>query len=142
MNRKQFMASCGLCVLGLPALLTGCAGTTYLSVPIDGDSLVVSSQSFASPSDPSKNVRYVVVHNDQLEYPICLYRLSDSDYKALLMRCTHQGTELQVFGDRLQCPAHGSEFNNKGEVQNGPADKPLRTFPVTVSGDQIKIRLS
>ncbi len=142
MNRKQFMASCGLCVMGLPVLLTGCAGTTYLSVPIDGDSLVVSSQSFASTSDPSKNLRYVVVHNDQLEYPICLYRFSDNNYTALLMRCTHQGTELQVFGDRLQCPAHGSEFNNQGEVQNGPADKPLRTFPVTVSGDQIKIRLS
>jgi Rieske Fe-S protein len=57
------------------------------------------------------------------------------------MRCTHQGTELQVFGDKLQCPAHGSEFNNSGAVQNGPADIKLRTFPVTLDNHQLKISL-
>ncbi len=142
MNRNQFIKSCGLCMFGLPELLAGCAGTTYLSVPISGDSLVVDRQAFASPSDPTKLQRYLVVHNDQLEYPICLYRFSNDEYKALLMRCTHQGTELQVFGDRLQCPAHGSEFNNQGDVQNGPADKPLRVFPVSIDGDHLKIKLS
>jgi nitrite reductase/ring-hydroxylating ferredoxin subunit len=71
-----------------------------------------------------------------------VYRFADDDYKALLMKCTHQGTELQVFGDRLQCPAHGSEFTNNGAVQNGPADRPLRTFTVSVENDSIKIRLS
>ena len=49
------------------------------------------------------------------------------------MQCTHQGAELQASGDMLQCPAHGSEFNNKGTVTNGPADTDLRTFPVTVN---------
>jgi Rieske Fe-S protein len=57
------------------------------------------------------------------------------------MRCTHQGTELQVFGDRLQCPAHGSEFTNTGMVQNGPADDPLRTFPVRIEANTLKIDL-
>ena len=137
------MVGCGLCLLGMPEWLSGCAGTRYLSVPIEGDSLVVPVQSFVSDSETEKKfLKYLVVHNDQLEYPICVYRFSDSEYKALLMRCTHQGTELQVFGDRLQCPAHGSEFSNKGEVQNGPADTPLRTFPVSATADSIKVRLS
>ena len=57
------------------------------------------------------------------------------------MRCTHQGTELQASGDRLQCPAHGSEFDNKGTVKTGPADKALRSFPVTVSNNQLFIDL-
>jgi Rieske Fe-S protein len=57
------------------------------------------------------------------------------------MRCTHQGAELQVFGDKLQCPAHGSEFSSKGAVQNGPADNTLRTFPVTIEKNQLKISL-
>jgi len=57
------------------------------------------------------------------------------------MRCPHQGEELQVFGDRLECPAHGSEFNNKGIVQNGPADSNLRTFPVTIINNQLNISL-
>jgi Rieske Fe-S protein len=120
-------------------VLAGCAGTKYLTAPIDGDSLVVPTQSFVGEKGILK---YIVVQNDQLEYPICVYRFSENDYKALLMKCTHQGTELQVFGDRLQCPAHGSEFTNTGSVQNGPADRPLRTFNVTVVDQQIKIKLS
>ncbi len=135
------MAGCGLCLLGMPEWLSGCAGTRYVSVPIEGDSLIVPAASFESEKE-KKFLKYLVVHNDQLEYPICIYRFSENEYKALLMRCTHQGTELQVFGDRLQCPAHGSEFNNKGEVQNGPADTPLRTFGVSLTPESIKIKLS
>ena len=60
---------------------------------------------------------------------------------ALWMSCTHQGSELQASGDFLQCPAHGSEFNNKGKITNGPADKDLRTFPVTVNKNELFIDL-
>jgi nitrite reductase/ring-hydroxylating ferredoxin subunit len=144
------MVGCGLCLLGMPEWLTGCAGTRYLSVPIEGDSLVLLTDSFlmdAALTESTENTekkyrKYVVVSNEQLEYPICVYRFSETEYKALLMKCTHQGTELQVFGDRLQCPAHASEFSNRGEVQNGPADVALRTFPVSVETGNIKIKLS
>jgi Rieske Fe-S protein len=81
------------------------------------------------------------VQHDQLQYPICVYRLSENEYTALWMSCTHQGTELQVFGDKLQCPAHGSEFSNRGDIQNGPADKSLRIFPVKVETNQLLISL-
>ena len=57
------------------------------------------------------------------------------------MQCTHQGAELQVFGDKLQCPAHGSEFTNKGIVQSGPAETKLRSFPVIIEANQLKISL-
>lgn len=153
MNRKEFIIGCGLCLAGMPVWLAGCAGTKYLSVPIEGDALVVLTESFltdhtarpapvAGENTEKKYRKYVVVHNDRLEYPICVYRFSEGEYKALMMKCTHQGTELQVFGDRLQCPAHGSEFSNTGDVQNGPADTSLRTFPVVVDGARIKIKLS
>jgi len=150
MNRKEFIVKCGLCTIGMPVLLSGCAGTRYLTAPIDGDSLIVPVQSFvkerATP-DPGDSagaefLKFIVVQNDQLEYPICVYRFSETEYKALLMKCTHQGTELQVFGDRLQCPAHGSEFSNTGAVRNGPADTSLRTFNVSSMNDMIKIKLS
>ena len=79
--------------------------------------------------------------NDRLSYPICIYRNNEKDYAALWMRCTHQGAELQVFGDKLQCPAHGSEFNNQGGLQSGPADIKLRSFPVSIENNQLKISL-
>lgn len=147
MNRKEFLHTCGLhCAgfAGLSFLLQNCGGTKYLTSPIVGTDLVVPASAFRIEKEgaaPSYR-RYVVVQNEKLEYPICVYRSSTEQYEALLMQCTHQGTELQVFGERLQCPAHGSEFTPAGDVQNGPADEPLRKFRVMVEGETIKINLS
>ena len=84
---------------------------------------------------------FIIVRNEALQYPICIYRFNEDEYSALWMKCTHQGAELQASGDVLQCAAHGSEFNNRGMVRNGPAISNLRTFPVTVSQDQVFIDL-
>jgi cytochrome b6-f complex iron-sulfur subunit len=50
--------------------------------------------------------------------------------------------ELNVNGDMLSCPAHGSEFNNKGAVLQGPAERPLKKFPVTTDNENIYIHIS
>jgi len=57
------------------------------------------------------------------------------------MQCSHQGAELQASGDFLQCPAHGSEFDKKGVVTNGPANNNLRTFPVRANANELFIDL-
>jgi len=84
---------------------------------------------------------FIIVRNESLKFPICLYRISENEYRALWMQCTHQGAELQASGDVLQCNAHGSEFNNRGEVRTGPADRALKTFPVKVDNNEIFIDL-
>jgi nitrite reductase/ring-hydroxylating ferredoxin subunit len=83
----------------------------------------------------------VIISNDELVFPICVFRKSETEYSALLMECSHQGAELQVYGDRLQCPAHGSEFDREGNPLNAPADKVLRKFQCLVSDNSIKISL-
>ena len=84
---------------------------------------------------------YIIVRNAALQFPIYLYKFSDEEYSALLMKCSHQGNELQASGDHLHCPAHGSEFNNKGLVAQGPAEDNLRSFKVTPMGDKLFIDL-
>jgi Rieske Fe-S protein len=85
--------------------------------------------------------QYVIVRNDSLEFPIYVYRFSENEYSAVLMKCTHQGTELHASGDHLNCPAHGSEYTNKGVVDQGPAEKDLRAFNVIADNDKIFIDL-
>jgi nitrite reductase/ring-hydroxylating ferredoxin subunit len=146
MQRKEFLKTCGLgClgILGSASFLESCAGTKYLDAELSENYLNVPLNAFElMKKDKKQYRRYVVVQNANLQYPIVLYRLSETKYQALLMKCTHQGNELQVFGDRLQCPAHGSEFTHTGAVQNGPADKHLRTFPVQIEENSLKINLS
>lgn len=140
------MKTCGIGCLGLMgglSLLQSCAGTKYLTGEVSGSYLLVPLAAFEEQKKGEKVLRkYLVVQNEKLEYPVCVYRFSANEFSAVLMRCTHQGTELQVFGDRLQCPAHGSEFSSTGAVQNGPADQNLRRFLVSEENGTLKIDLS
>ena len=145
MDRKNFIKTCGLtCLCGsaLNMVFQSCATSKIISANIIGDNLIVGLKDFETNSGDGKQFKkYVIVQNELLRFPICVYRFNENEYQALWMRCTHQGNELQVFGDKLQCPAHGSEFDNGGNVRNGPADKPLRTFPVTIENKQLRISL-
>ena len=145
MDRKGFIKSCGMACLGgigATTLLQSCTGSKILSGQINDSDLIIATDDFIIKNIKEvKYKSYVVVQNDLLKFPICVYRLGENDYKALYMECSHQGAELQVFCSKLQCPAHGSEFTNSGAVSNGPADKSLRTFPVTVTNNQLKISL-
>lgn len=145
MDRKDFLVkACTACLAmtGVPVLLSSCGATHYITGNIVTDGLHISKDDFKIGKQGATAYRsFIIVRNDTLQYPICVYRFSDNEYSALWMRCTHQGTELQASGDSLQCPAHGSEFNNKGAVTSGPADNALRGFPVTVSGKELFIDL-
>jgi Rieske Fe-S protein len=141
MERKVFIKTCGMACMGGMLLGTVLEGCSSKMVPgtMAGSDLVLPTAAFLNKNGKYKS--YVVVQNDRLKNPICLYRFGDDNYSAVLMRCTHQGAELQVFGDRLQCPAHGSEFDDHGVVKTGPATTNLRTFPVTIQNNQINISL-
>jgi nitrite reductase/ring-hydroxylating ferredoxin subunit len=143
MERKTFLKTCGTACLGggsfAALLLEGCGSSRMINGTIVQSDLEIPVSAFQKGNGHFH--QYLVVRHDQLKYPICVYRFSDTSYTALYMRCPHQGAELQVFGDRLQCPAHGSEFNDKGVVKTGPADTNLRTFTMSINKDQLLISL-
>ncbi len=145
MNRREFIqVSCATCCM-LPAaiVLDGCQPIHYVTGSLTSEGIVLSPVEFLDPAQAGAYYRkFIIVRHDQLEYPICLYRLSETDYSALLMQCTHQGTELQAGGDKLHCPAHGSEYDQRGKVTQGPSEQNLRTFPVVADAKRILIRLT
>jgi Rieske Fe-S protein len=145
MNRKDFIInSCAVCLsaTAISSLFTSCTATKYISGTLGKDGLTVNKDEFKIKQKGNTAYRsFIIIQNDALQYPICIYRLSDQEYSALWMQCTHQGAELNASGDFLQCPAHGSEFSNKGKVMNGPADNNLRIFPVTITDNELFIDL-
>jgi Rieske Fe-S protein len=145
MTRKNFIVkACSACLSATAVAMVGtsCSATRYLPGNLVKNGLTINKTDFMIAGRKQSRIRsFVVIRNDALQFPICLYRFSDHHYSAIWMRCTHQGTELQAIGDTLQCPAHGSEFNSIGLVTSGPADNNLRTFPVIVNGNEIFIDL-
>ena len=146
MQRRKFIrTSCIACMTGfaVSTILESCATTHHINAEIQSSDLIIPLSEFQfSKNNNTQFKKYLVVQNEKLQYPICVYRLDEKNYSALWMRCTHQGTELQVFGNKLQCPAHGSEFSNTGEVQNSPATEHLRKFPVSIEPTHLKISLT
>jgi Rieske Fe-S protein len=143
MNRRDFIANtCAACLsaTAVSTLLSSCSTTRYTSGTMGKDGISVSVDEFKMKGRSGYRP-FIIVRNESLKYPICLYRFGETEYSAVWMQCTHQGAELQASGDQLQCSAHGSEFNNKGKVTNGPADKDLRSFPVTVNNNELFIDL-
>jgi len=67
----------------------------------------------------------------------------DDGYYATDDTCTHAESSLAegtLSGCVIECALHGARFDVKtGEVLALPAFVPLRTYPVTVSGDEIQV---
>ena len=145
MNRRQFIGrGCGACLgaVALGAGLSGCAATRYAATTLTEDGVRVALREFViEGSAPVAYRPFVVVRDEALRFPICVFRFSDTEYSALWMQCAHQGAELQASGAALQCPAHGSAFDSRGQVTNGPAAAPLRSFPVRVAGTDLLLDL-
>ena len=147
MKRRKFIANACISCMGLSSLsvvLNGCGvSSSIINSPINGSNLLVNLVHFENHKKGVLNYKkYIIVQNEKMQYPICIYRTNEKTYTALLLNCTHQGAELQVFGDKMQCPAHGSEFDNKGKVINGPASEDLRSFPITILKDKLNISLT
>ena len=144
MDRRKFIkTSCVSCLsatLFSSAVLTACTPTQYISGTLEKDGLIIEKEQFKLGNKGSYS-SFVIVRNENLLFPICVYRFSDEDYSAIWLKCAHMGAEVNVVGDMLQCPAHGSEYNNRGVVTNGPATSNLRTFPVVVRGNELFIDL-
>lgn len=66
---------------------------------------------------------------------------NDGGVKALSSVCTHASCDRNwSFSNRVFiCACHGSRFNTSGAVVQGPANSPLRSFPVTVSNGIITV---
>jgi Rieske Fe-S protein len=68
----------------------------------------------------------------QLLFPGFILFAREDRVWAVTRRCTHLGCSLHYVekDDLLECPCHQSRFAIDGRLLNGPAKKPLKTYPV------------
>ena len=146
MNRKDFIRNAGYAFVGGTAavvLLQNCATSSYFAPHVlSNNQITIKKLEFVQvEKNKTTERKYVLVKTTRYDFPVCIYKLSEQNYSALLLKCTHKGCELKPHGDFLSCPCHGSEFSNTGAVQNPPAEENLKTFQVKTDNENIYVQL-
>ena len=64
-------------------------------------------------------------------------------YISLSSICTHEGCTVgyDSASEKILCPCHGSKFNTTGSIVTGPAATPLKSYPVSKSGNILTISI-
>ena len=69
----------------------------------------------------------------------------DGTYFAIANACTHVGGPLgegALIGKEVTCPLHGAQFDvTCGKVLSGPARSDVKSFPVSVEGNNLFVEL-
>lgn len=154
-SRRAFLADCGkmigsaaIAAIVIP-ILQSCEPTSIPSIPepnpdpTDPDGRFGVSVADLSSSNPVKQAPNLKGSDGK---GILVTRVSDTEYYALSMMCTHQGNTINntVTDGGIVCPLHLSMFSLKGEVLRGPAEEPLKQYDAVfdASKQEVRIKLS
>ena len=134
--RREFVAACSACCASL--LVSGCASLVTHPVPMSAGRARVSIAAFPELASPRGSIRILP---EGMTEPIYVLARDDGGFGALSPICTHRGCTVDVSGDRLVCPCHGSTYDRAGRVLMGPAQRPLTRYPVSRAGDELVIEV-
>lgn len=118
----------------LAALLAGCAGLVARSVPLAGGRIHLALAHFPELSEPGGSAKVVPEGRQE---PVYVLATDRGRWVALSPICTHLGCTVEIQGSRIVCPCHGSTYDREGRVLQGPAERALARYPVTVSDDGV-----
>ncbi len=136
-GRRDFVQATAAAAVA--ASLGGCASLQTVRVESRGGVVRLRIADYPQLQGPGG---YLRVETATREEHLVVLALRDGGYAALSPVCTHQGCTVDVAGDRLACPCHGSEYDRTGEVLRGPAERRLDRYPVEVTPDgELLIRL-
>ena len=137
-SRRRLLRRCAeACALAAFApLASACASLATWNVrPIDGR-LELALAQHPELTSPSGALRVLPTgHPD----PVYVLAQTDGSFIALSPICTHRGCTVDVQGDRLICPCHGSTYDRAGLVLRGPAERPLARHPVRVNSERVLV---
>ena len=134
--RRDFVATCATACLGI--LAVGCVSMVTHPVPVSAGRVRLALADFPDLARPLGAIR---IQPNGMEDPVIVLAEPDGGFRALSPICTHRGCTVDVRGERLVCPCHGSTYNRVGAVLRGPAERALTRFPVMRDGEHLVIEV-
>jgi Rieske Fe-S protein len=139
MDRRNFIKTgCALCLAtstGMISLLESCT-------PIPLYKTTTTDRKVLVPLTEFSKYNFLIVRPEDLSYDIAVIKISDSEFRSMVMLCTHAENPLQFNGNEFRCSLHGSTFNRLGKVQKGPAEKQLTNLKTKIQDNLLIVTLS
>jgi Rieske Fe-S protein len=140
MERRKFIKdSCALCMavgtgIFASSLLNSCSTIPlYKAKSID--------KKIKVPLTQFEKHNYIIVRPLDFNFDITVFKDNNSQFRSIVMECTHADNPLQFTGKEFHCSLHGSVFNSAGDVKKGPAEKKLKTLLTEVENNEVVIHL-
>ncbi|WP_018616704.1 ubiquinol-cytochrome c reductase iron-sulfur subunit [Segetibacter koreensis] len=137
MDRKEFLSLLGFssASIALASCVAGCSKnvTSRTTAPANVDFTIDLSQ--AANAALLSNGGYV--YNSG----VIVARTMTGAYIAVQQLCTHDTVAVTYQGayHRFFCNAHGSTFNETGQVTGGPAPVALKTYNTSLTGNSLRV---
>lgn len=131
-DRREFVGICACALAGLA--VGGCASLVTRTVVPDGDRVELSLARYPELAERGGSLK--ILPRGETE-PIYVLAQDDGSFAALSPICTHLGCTVEIEGERLVCPCHGSTYDRAGDVLRGPAERPLTRYRTSVSRDGV-----
>lgn len=155
-NRREFLHKGTASLAALSALtMDGCVcqqtnnrSNCCFTPELEPESLVIDESSLtidlakALSLNEVGNAVYIVNPDRQIQ--IIIVRAAKNDYVALSRLCTHGNQVISYNRKRniLQCNSYNhSIFDLSGEIVKGPAEIPLKSYPVTLADGKLTVTL-
>ena len=151
-ERRVFVTKVSILLMGFAALLIGVPVVGFLIGPLvrrfpgmwrpvgSVDSFQIGKTVKVNFRDPSPLAWAGVT----AETAAWLRRMSDNEFMAFALNCTHLGCPVRWLPDAglFMCPCHGGVYYSDGRVAGGPPPRALFTYPVRVHNGQVEIQTS
>ena len=136
MTRRDFLVQMGVGA-GATAILS-CLGACNNQTAVPAAPNVNFSLDLTSASNSALLTKGGYIYQDG----VVVAYTTKGTYVALSQTCTHQGGTVQYDAstDTFYCPAHGSDFSDSGNVNNGPATVGLKSYSVTKNGSTLHVQ--
>lgn len=150
LNRRKLLSWFGLGWLAslLPSSLIGCSESTPTATASAPASSPTTATVAAAPSGTFKVIGTVAqLEKDKVlvssDKKIAVVSNPNDATKVLAVNaaCTHKGCVVvwNSANKEFVCPCHDAKFAADGAVRQGPADKPLQSFPAKIENGQVLV---
>jgi cytochrome b6-f complex iron-sulfur subunit len=134
LDRREFLVACAGCTLAWNA--AGCAAVNPVPLLVaDAEGRLSLAGRLQNPGDQIK-----VKLPDSPD--LVLVWAGAKGFGAASIACSHRGSEVHfnLAEGTLDCPSHGSRFDQNGKVLQGPARQPLASYRVQVDDGLLGLR--